>query len=584
MKLVKAVLVEQDPSVAVTYDCAVCIHVFYVDVFRIMIPFLQNLPQSSDLFITLRSELQLEVAALLAGAGLKARWLIVENIGMDVLPFITAISEFGLDRYNTVLKLHTKNNASDLGRAHLDIFLKTLLATSDHVLSIIDAFKLNHSLLMVGPDDLYRSAHFMMYNNRNVVREICRFLHIPSERIDWGFFAGTMFWIRGAALKPLLNAVDPLYDLAKAQIGDNERTGRDGTVAHGLERIWGALAPSEGKQIGLVRPINCDLSLFEIRIGSDYSLLEEKIRRIGASDVLPRWSTAPHTTSILNQHGAVDVDYYRKTGAAENIGNMDPTLHYALYGELWGVDPSENFSTVYYRLQRPDVVRKHANVLGHYYTHGVREGIAGSPTETDWLNLAASLQLFNDNWYRKENAAIELSDLDSHEYHRLIGKSVLLPTSQNFAPKAIPLLALHNDAGDPLVNFIKLYYLPESRAYDELARVLQNNDYELVPYLVDELVSNYGVTAALVGALALTHVRRGEWLDARELLENYWAALKARNLPIRHRRSVNPQSQIGNEVFEVVKPQTRRQRDISVLVYTTLFGDIDTLPPDLFCF
>ncbi|WP_159013551.1 rhamnan synthesis F family protein [Acidisoma sp. S159] len=559
---------------------AVCIHAFYLDVLQEMLPYLHYILVPFDLFVTCLEERRTEVASILEKAGVHAEILSVENIGMDVLPFVQVVKEYNLHRYGAILKLHTKNNFTQHSRTQTQMFLKLLLGSAELVEDILVAFATHRHLLMVGPHDLYRSAHYMAYNNRAMITDICKALKKPSDPINWGFFAGTMFWIRGSSLTSLARSHKALIAVTQKQASGKEVTGRDGSIAHALERLWGALSSSKVREIGLTYRCNAELTKFSLRIEADSILLEEPIRRLGASDVFDRWSRAREDVEALKRVSEFDTSYYcSKTDECQRYG-IDPHLHFVLYGDVFSIDPSPTFSTSYYQLRRPDVYRKGVNTLAHFSTFGRREGYTGSPTFEDWFEVARSHRLIDEQWYLEEHGSVGVSGLSLIDHYRHLGRHLGVATSVNFDPALIPVLKGEEVEADPLATFLKTHYLEEAKAYNELTRVLQNNDYAVVPELIESIFDRFGVSMAPLSALGLCYVRSGNWTQAKVILERYWEALRAKTLSTRHRRSVLPSSKIGNEVFEdVSSSKDDTQAEVSVCVYTALYGDIDILPP-----
>ncbi|WP_158806328.1 rhamnan synthesis F family protein [Acidisoma sp. L85] len=572
------------PSVAQgRMTVAVCVHAFYLDVLQDMMPYLNNIPGPIDLFVTCLEERRSEVLSILEMASIPGKILVVENVGMDVLPFIQATKEYRLHEYDVVLKLHTKNNFSHQGRTQLQMFLKLLLGSTELVGDILAAFSTRRHLLMVGPHDLYRSAHYMAYNNRRMIVEVCDALEKPADTIDWGFFAGTMFWIRGSRLATLARSHKALIAATQKQAFGKELTGRDGSVAHALERVWGVLSSSKVREIGLTYRCDAELTKFSLRVEADNLILKEPIRRIGAGDILDRWSRAREDVEAIRRAGSFDVSYYCSRTDECRLYGIDPHLHFVLYGDLFSIDPSPTFSTSYYQLRRPDVYRKGVNTLAHYSTFGKHEGYTGSPSFEGWYEVARSQRLLDEQWYLEEHGSVEISGLSPVEHYRHLGQYLGVATSANFDPALIPVLRSAKDDElevDPLATFLRFHYLEEAKAYNELTRVLQNNDYAVVPDLVGSIFERFGLTMAPLSALALYHIRVGDWTQAKVLLERYWEALRCKTLPTRHRRSILPSSNVGNGVFQDVTP-ARDQTPVSICVYTALYGDIDVLPPIL---
>ena len=567
---------------------AVCVHAFYVDLLPPLLSYIRNINQPFDLFVSTVEAVREPVNFILEEfcaldatdrpANLRAVNVeTVPNAGMDVLPFIYLVKKYDLFTYDVVLKIHTKNNASTLGRMLGKIALHSVLGSPQLVSEILSAFQSSAGLSMVGAHDLYRSAKHMMYNNRAIVQKLVQQLGLDDASVAWGFFGGTMFWIRAGSLRLLAEAYDWLCALSSAISMGREQTGRDGSVAHAIERIWGALQPSSSRQIGLVYRLRLVENAFLIRLDSDDVVLADPIRRIGITDILERWTKADDAVAALKRISGVDhAFYYGQSPECEAYG-IDPELHYFVYGEILGLDPREDFSTAYYRINRPDVFRHGVSSLVHFRNHGRHEASVGNPQWDDWIGLAAKLNLFDKEWYRTTGPGVEASGLSSSEHYRTISNIVPAAPHANFVPDLIPL-AHKADRFLNVADFLKDYYLKERQAYDELTRVIENNDFELVPELIDEVFAVFGVTAATVGALALACLKLGDWANTTSLLSYHWAASERDLLPVRHTRSITSRSRLANEIFEDVEV-TPVSRDIgSVCVYTALFGDIDSLP------
>lgn len=231
---------------------AVHLHLYYLDLLDELISYLGNIPFPFDLFITTVNPIE----------GIKARIkrdfdvvtvLQVENRGRDLGGFLSVISRFELDRYDIVLKIHSKKSLNmgsyieavqglfgqdvvdgDVWRRQL---LDPILGDRERVARIIAAFQKNHHLGMVGASKFLCSVPD---TNTSLYKDLCRKLQVKEEIL---FFAGTMFWIRGSLLKKLrvsgFNPNDFKLD-SKAVEGELE---------HCFERIFGALVASHGSII-----------------------------------------------------------------------------------------------------------------------------------------------------------------------------------------------------------------------------------------------------------------------------------------------------------------------------------------------
>ena len=570
-------------------ETAVCIHVFYPDVFEVIALALCRLSLRFDLYITCPKHLLGRVNEILAQNRVDLRFISengevcrvfeVDNIGMDVLPFIYLIDQADLPSYRFVLKLHTKNSLNELGKTLGALSLRALFSSDKIVQEIANAFKSDTKLFIVGCHDLYRSSNHMMYGNRSLVQDILTLLGLRPSEIDWGFFAGTMFWIRGEVLDAFREKYSHLVRIALLQNSQNEKTGRDGSIAHALERIWGALELSSGRKVGLVIHKSLEPLELVLTVLDDVDALKHPIRRVGVSESLIRWSRFERDLSIMKSSAAdFEPNRYQLSTSECHVYGIDPYLHFIIYGDILGIDPGDGFSICFYKLRRPDVVRDGEHVFVHWLRDGKREGMTASPTWEDWIHLAQRISYFDRSWYMLHAPHFNDEVMSVVDHYRIIGRHLGLSTSPNFDPDTIPLARDGVSKILDVVEFMRISQIEEKALNDELARVVENKDYYIIPRLVDQYHHKFGVSAATLGALGLAYLKLQRWNSASQVLQAYWNASEAGTLPVRHRRSVNIDKRHGNEsILDVVRwPEYEEQA--SVCVYTTLYGDIDDLP------
>jgi len=107
---------------------------------------------------------------------------------------------------------------------------------------------------IVGPhDDYLTNERYWGANRDNVRRLLNASGACVADPPELGFFAGSMFWFKPAALTPLHKI--PMPDLAF----EPEAGKQDGTLAHALERVFCTVARSTGYACTSVRLTEGDM-------------------------------------------------------------------------------------------------------------------------------------------------------------------------------------------------------------------------------------------------------------------------------------------------------------------------------------
>lgn len=227
---------------------AVVVHVFYPDVFAEICHFLRNIPCHFNLFITTVSEDQQQsVKHILQKNALDAKVLTKygENRGRNFGPFLVEYAKL-IQGHDLMLHLHTKKSLftgheQTEWRAHL---FQSLLGAKPLVAAIINQFVQNPKLGILYPSTfagLPYWAHHWLSNSHLITPFFDRIgLAAPSSTGYLDYPAGSMFWARVDALKPLL-AANWTYDDFPREDGQN-----DGTLAHVIERSIVAIAKQQG--------------------------------------------------------------------------------------------------------------------------------------------------------------------------------------------------------------------------------------------------------------------------------------------------------------------------------------------------
>ena len=225
---------------------AIVVHLFYLELFEEILNLLENILEPIDLYIT--TPFEADIPQILEDADRKKitiTVLLCRNKGRDVGPFVALYRTGRLDRYDAVLKLHTKKSTySDKGHLWRNDLYKSLCGDSMKVLKILEFFRDQYSG-MVGPASYFITNNDYWGANRELLNKIlqgCGLKNKPDVP-ELGFFAGTMFWFVPKALSAIHQAKGEAIKF------DLENGKQDGTLAHAWERAFCLLAKEAGYRV-----------------------------------------------------------------------------------------------------------------------------------------------------------------------------------------------------------------------------------------------------------------------------------------------------------------------------------------------
>lgn len=217
---------------------ALVAHVFYPDIWLEIVEAWSALPAGSRLVVTTTDEKAAEIRRLTQGQPLMEVHQF-ENRGRDLGPFIALLNSGAFDRFDAILKLHTKKSPHlAYGDLRRKLLFTSLAGTKSNVLRILSHFS-DQRVGLVGFAPLFRTARWAWMGNRETIERLCRRMH-PNGEPSMGFFEGSMFWVRPAALAPLRSAS------LKPEEFESEAGQLDGTLHHGIERTIAISAQAAG--------------------------------------------------------------------------------------------------------------------------------------------------------------------------------------------------------------------------------------------------------------------------------------------------------------------------------------------------
>lgn len=236
-------------------NLAVHLHIYYTEQLPEVMRYLANLGNADyDLYITLSSEDEETIRKIQAQYP-KAKIWVVENRGYDIGPFIDFLNHINLDEYKYILKLHTKGKSSknytwlNGSRFNNALWGKVLwdsqLSDNKRLSENINILNKNDKIGMVG-------SKYCLTNSKKdyesllpeINKELNKLGKTPVEKLS--FIAGSMFLARAEVFAPLKT-----YKITDFALTDGNI--KEGTLAHIVERLCGALVTDEGYEIKTIK-------------------------------------------------------------------------------------------------------------------------------------------------------------------------------------------------------------------------------------------------------------------------------------------------------------------------------------------
>lgn len=220
--------------------CAV-IHIWYPELLDELVAALRASNIDWRIVITTAHEREQAVRERAGQLGLDAEIEVFENRGRDILPFLHVANRLLDEGVTTVLKLHGKRSTHRQdGEAWRRELLDKLLAP-ERASRIAAAFRDDAELGLVHAEGHLQPLDYYWGANQDNVDYLTRRLGIAPPDVETdSFIAGSMFWVRPAAFRPLLDA-----QLEMA--GFEPEAGQlDGTLAHAIELVFSLAARSGG--------------------------------------------------------------------------------------------------------------------------------------------------------------------------------------------------------------------------------------------------------------------------------------------------------------------------------------------------
>ena len=219
-------------------NIAIHLHLFYLDLVDEFIEYLNNMPFSYDLYISVENENGINICKKAFTGLAKKNLLIIEQVqnrGRDIAPMFCTFGS-RLKDYDFVAHLHSKKSAYNNGATAgwREYLCRNLFGSEQRIRKIFKLMQGNTPRGIIYPQNFSRLPYQAnsWLSNKGMGHYWCTRLGInPVPQGYFDFPAGSMFWAKTDALKPLFDSDITLNDFA-------EESGQtDGTFAHCLERL-----------------------------------------------------------------------------------------------------------------------------------------------------------------------------------------------------------------------------------------------------------------------------------------------------------------------------------------------------------
>lgn len=209
---------------------ALVAHVYYTDLIDEILACYASLPLEADLIVTTPSNTRQEAANRLARLK-RVKVIEVPNRGRDIAPFLSLLNDGVLDKFDVVLKIHTKRSPHLRdGNIRRKLIFAGLAGSHKRATQALQLFE-NPAVGLVGWKPCWRNSRFYWMKNCQWAEKITTRMAIPLPE-EPAFFEGSMFWVRPSALERLR-----ALNLSTSDF-ESEAGQTDGALHHAIERVF----------------------------------------------------------------------------------------------------------------------------------------------------------------------------------------------------------------------------------------------------------------------------------------------------------------------------------------------------------
>ncbi|AXQ96024.1 DUF616 domain-containing protein (plasmid) [Cereibacter azotoformans] len=232
---------------------AVIVHAYHPDCFADLGHYLGCFPPEVDRYVSYPAGSEQHSEARIREVFPGAIPVEVVNVGQDVGAFVQVMEQIDRSRYAFFCKIHSKGG-NKLPAVWREALFEGTVGTPERVAQFAKLFREDPKILLGGPRELFLHGPSYLMGNGGDIQRILSKAGIgadagkqkgfdPAAR-DWGFFAGTFFWLRAEVADLLLTQVSGKDFKAEAMR-------RDGQLAHAVERLFGILPRAMGGRVAL---------------------------------------------------------------------------------------------------------------------------------------------------------------------------------------------------------------------------------------------------------------------------------------------------------------------------------------------
>lgn len=216
-------------------------HVRNVKVLDGIVSAMRDTRMNCRLVLTASSDCESDVRRRLSSLNIDAEVQLFEDRGSDLLPFLHVADRLLDEGVDLVLRLPTVPPEHRKSSSQAQEHAVQNLASTGRASAIAKAFAAHPRLGLVLPDAEVRSALSLPKADGAAVHSLCSRLGLPQANAD-GRMPGNMFWVRLAALRPVLDA-----HLEPWEFGENG--GGGDLSANAFELVFELAAAAAGFEV-----------------------------------------------------------------------------------------------------------------------------------------------------------------------------------------------------------------------------------------------------------------------------------------------------------------------------------------------